>query len=66
MLAIRLMQLISVNKADYSKITGILGLMFQLLDDWLNLLSYEASKEYCVYNLEIAHFDICFFLVYAA
>lgn len=43
MLAIRLMQLFSDNKADYTKITGILGLMFQIRDDLLNLVSHDVS-----------------------
>lgn len=43
MLAIRLMQLFSDNKADYAKITGILGLIFQIRDDLLNLVSHDVS-----------------------
>ena len=44
MLAIRLMQLFSENKADYTKLTGILGLYFQIRDDYLNLYSKDVSK----------------------
>ncbi|KAJ8951201.1 hypothetical protein NQ314_007702 [Rhamnusium bicolor] len=49
MLAIRLMQLFSDNKADYTRITGILGLIFQIRDDYLNLMSkdYMQHKSYC-------------------
>ncbi|EEZ99093.1 terpene synthase [Tribolium castaneum] len=49
MLAIRLMQLFSENKADYTKLTGILGLFFQIRDDFLNLYSkdYMLHKSYC-------------------
>lgn len=43
MLAIRLMQLFSDNKADYTRITGILGLIFQIRDDLLNLVSHDVS-----------------------
>ncbi|TMW46775.1 hypothetical protein DOY81_008144 [Sarcophaga bullata] len=42
MLAIRLMQLFSENKQDFSKLTAILGLYFQIRDDYCNL----SLKEY--------------------
>ncbi|CAG9769208.1 unnamed protein product [Ceutorhynchus assimilis] len=49
MLAIRLMQLFSNNKEDFTKITGILGLYFQIRDDYMNLNSkdYMLHKSYC-------------------
>lgn len=49
MLAIRLMQLFSENKSDFSKLTSILGLFFQIRDDYLNLCSedYHLNKSYC-------------------
>ncbi|KAJ8965447.1 hypothetical protein NQ317_006445 [Molorchus minor] len=49
MLAIRLMQLFSDNKSDYTRITGILGLIFQIRDDYINLVSkeYMQHKSYC-------------------
>jgi len=49
MLAIRLMQLFSANKGDFTKLTGILGLSFQILDDYQNLNSkdYFDNKSYC-------------------
>uniref|UniRef100_A0A6P7F2D9 Geranylgeranyl pyrophosphate synthase n=1 Tax=Diabrotica virgifera virgifera TaxID=50390 RepID=A0A6P7F2D9_DIAVI len=49
MLAIRLMQLFSKNKQDFTKITGILGLLFQIRDDYINLISKEfmLHKSYC-------------------
>nr|CAH7764462.1 unnamed protein product [Callosobruchus chinensis] len=49
MLAIRLMQLFSDNKADFTKITAILGLIFQIRDDYINLISkdYMEHKSYC-------------------
>lgn len=43
MLAIRLMQLFSDVKDDYTKLTAILGLYFQVRDDYLNLCSKEYS-----------------------
>ncbi|CAG9856387.1 unnamed protein product [Phyllotreta striolata] len=49
MLAIRLMQLFSDNTQDFTKITGILGLIFQIRDDYINLTSkdYMQHKSYC-------------------
>nr|CAD7599386.1 unnamed protein product [Timema genevievae] len=49
MLAIRLMQLFSENKEDFTKLAGILGLYFQIRDDYLNLCSqeYAENKSYC-------------------
>lgn len=49
MLAIRLMQLFSKNKDDYSKLTAILGLYFQIRDDYCNLSlkEYSENKSFC-------------------
>ncbi|XP_067009248.2 terpene synthase-like [Anabrus simplex] len=49
MLAIRLMQLFSDNKADFTKLTGILGLYFQIRDDYCNLClqEYSENKSFC-------------------
>nr|CAD7258676.1 unnamed protein product [Timema shepardi] len=49
MLAIRLMQLFSENKEDFTKLAGILGLYFQIRDDYSNLCSqeYAENKSYC-------------------
>ncbi|KAK9506238.1 hypothetical protein O3M35_008209 [Rhynocoris fuscipes] len=49
MLAVRLMQLFSDNKADYTKLAGILGLYFQVRDDYCNLCSqeYTKNKSFC-------------------
>ncbi|KAL1489322.1 hypothetical protein ABEB36_014240 [Hypothenemus hampei] len=49
MLAIRLMQLFSNNKDDFTKITAILGLYFQIRDDYINLNSknYMLHKSFC-------------------
>jgi len=48
-LAIRLMQLFSDSQKDYTKLTGILGLYFQIRDDYANLCmkEYSDSKSYC-------------------
>ncbi|XP_050725909.1 terpene synthase-like isoform X1 [Eriocheir sinensis] len=48
-LAIRLMQLFSSSTQDYSTLTGILGLFFQIRDDYANLCmkEYSDSKSYC-------------------
>lgn len=49
MLAIRLMQLFSENKDDFTKIAAILGLYFQIRDDYINLKSkdYMQHKSFC-------------------
>ncbi|XP_019866730.1 terpene synthase [Aethina tumida] len=49
MLAIRLMQLFSDNKDDYTKLAATLGLYFQIRDDYMNLVSkdYMKHKSYC-------------------
>ncbi|XP_050520103.1 terpene synthase isoform X3 [Daktulosphaira vitifoliae] len=49
MLAIRLMQLFSENENDFTKLTGILGLYFQIRDDYCNLClqEYSENKSYC-------------------
>jgi len=49
MLAIRLMQLFSANKEDYSKLTAILGLYFQIRDDYCNLSLKEVSSVYHIH-----------------
>lgn len=49
MLAIRLMKLFSENKSDFTKLTGILGLYFQIRDDYCNLClqEYSENKSFC-------------------
>ncbi|CAG9559899.1 unnamed protein product [Danaus chrysippus] len=49
MLAIRLMQLFSDNKSDFTKLSSILGLYFQIRDDYCNLClqEYSENKSYC-------------------
>ncbi|EEB16507.1 geranylgeranyl pyrophosphate synthase, putative [Pediculus humanus corporis] len=49
MLAVRLMQLFSDNKSDFSKIAGIIGLIFQIRDDYGNLMlkEFTENKSFC-------------------
>ncbi|KAL0832547.1 hypothetical protein ABMA28_000755 [Loxostege sticticalis] len=49
MLAIRLMQLFSENKSDFSRLAAIFGLYFQIRDDYCNLClqEYSENKSYC-------------------
>lgn len=51
MLAIRLMQLFSSNTADFSKLTAILGLYFQIRDDYCNLMCKEVSSPLYGFNV---------------
>lgn len=48
-LAVRLMQLFSENKNDFTKLISIMGLYFQIRDDYANLRSkeYKENKSYC-------------------
>uniref|UniRef100_A0A336LC35 CSON008509 protein n=1 Tax=Culicoides sonorensis TaxID=179676 RepID=A0A336LC35_CULSO len=49
MLAIRLIQLFSENKKDFTRLTAILGLYFQIRDDYCNLSlkEYSENKSFC-------------------
>ncbi|KAL1453958.1 hypothetical protein WDU94_010259 [Cyamophila willieti] len=49
MMAIRLMQLFSNTKSDFTTLAGILGLYFQVRDDYCNLCSkeYSENKSFC-------------------
>lgn len=42
-LAVRLMQLFSTCKDDFSQLAGIIGLYFQIRDDYCNLCDKEVS-----------------------
>ncbi|XP_046822120.1 geranylgeranyl pyrophosphate synthase [Vespa crabro] len=48
-LAVRLMQLFSTCKEDFSQLAGIIGLYFQIRDDYCNLCNqeYTENKSYC-------------------
>lgn len=50
MLAIRLMKLFSDSDKDFSKLTAILGLYFQIRDDYCNLTSKEVKHRYIYYD----------------
>lgn len=50
MLAVRLMQLFSENKADFSKLGGLLGLYFQVNDDYINLNSKDVNTIHITIN----------------
>jgi geranylgeranyl diphosphate synthase type 3 len=45
---IQLMQLFSENKADFTKRTGILGLYYQVFDDYRNIFRQEVTSELSV------------------
>jgi geranylgeranyl diphosphate synthase type 3 len=47
-LGIQLMQLFSENKADFTKLTGILGLYYQISNDYCNLCKQEVTSELLV------------------
>ncbi|XP_054718340.1 terpene synthase-like isoform X2 [Uloborus diversus] len=48
-LGVKLMQLFSDNKSDFSKIIAVMGLYFQIRDDYANLQSkeYTENKSFC-------------------
>ncbi|XP_059156776.1 geranylgeranyl pyrophosphate synthase-like isoform X1 [Physella acuta] len=48
-LAVELMQLFSSNKSNFKPLLDLLGLYFQIRDDYANLCSkeYETNKSYC-------------------
>ncbi|KAK2717722.1 terpene synthase-like isoform X1 [Artemia franciscana] len=48
-MAVRMMQLFSDNKEDFTKLSSILGLYFQIRDDYENLKSftYAENKSFC-------------------
>lgn len=48
-LAVRLMQIFSTNTDDFKQLLDLLGLYFQIRDDYCNLKdkSYEVNKSYC-------------------
>jgi len=55
-LGIQLLQLFSENTADYTKLTGILGLYYQISNDYRNLCRQEVTSELPVLNIEICPF----------
>lgn len=67
MLAIRLMQLFSDSQQDFSKLTAILGLYFQIRDDYCNLICKEVFlvTDNGQQGISISHFPIFSFLQYS-
>lgn len=66
MLAIRLMQLFSANKRDFSKLTAILGLYFQIRDDYCNLVCKEVCfANHWWYFVERLMFNLLFFFLFS-
>lgn len=62
MMAIRLMQLFSDNKEDFTKLAGILGLYFQIQDDYINLhfeavsnINFKQMTQILICDLIIVH-----------
>lgn len=52
-LAIRLMQLFSENPANFTELTDILGLYFQIRDDYANLCMKEVSAGFIYFFLSL-------------
>jgi geranylgeranyl diphosphate synthase type 3 len=50
-LEMQLMQLSSENKDDFTKLTDILGLYYQIRDDYLNLFRHEVNSELLVVDI---------------
>jgi geranylgeranyl diphosphate synthase type 3 len=48
---IQLMQLFSENKADFTKLTGILGLYYQISNDYRNICRQEVTSELLVLDI---------------
>jgi len=50
-LGIQLLQLFSENKADFIKLSGILGLYYQMSNDYQNLCRQEVTFEILVLDI---------------
>jgi len=50
-LGIQLLQLFGENTADFTKLTGILGLYYQISNDYRNLCRQEVTPELPVLNI---------------
>jgi geranylgeranyl diphosphate synthase type 3 len=50
-LGIQLMQLFSENKAEFTKLTGILALYYQIFNDYRNLCRQEVTSELSVLDI---------------
>jgi geranylgeranyl diphosphate synthase type 3 len=52
-LQMQLMQLFSDNKDDFTKLTDIVGLYYQILDDYYNLFRHKVNSELLVSDIWI-------------
>ena len=50
-LGIQLMQLYSQNKADFTKLTGILGLYYQISNDYHDIFWKEVISDLLVFDI---------------
>ena len=50
-LGIQLLQLFSENKADFTKLTGILGLYYQISNDYRSLFRREVTSDLSVLDI---------------
>jgi geranylgeranyl diphosphate synthase type 3 len=50
-LGIQLMQLFSENKSDFTKLTDILGLYYQINNDYRSLFRMEVTSELLVVDI---------------
>jgi hypothetical protein len=50
-LGIQLMQLLSENKSDFTKLPGIFGLYMQIQNDYRNLFRMEVTSELLVVEI---------------
>ena len=46
MFGVKMMQLFSEEKADFTKLTGIFGQYYQIRDDYCNLCLHEVTLSY--------------------
>jgi hypothetical protein len=54
MFALRMMQLFSQNKVDFTKLTQMWGLYFQIRDDYCNLCLQEVTSDLSVLDVHVA------------
>jgi len=50
-LGIQLLQLFSENKADFTKLTGIFALYYQLYNEYRNICRQEVTSEILVLDI---------------
>ena len=54
-LGIQLLQLFSENTVDFTKLTGILGLYYQISNDYCNICRQEVTSELLVKIFKFVH-----------